>query len=482
MGVLAAGIQLYLVFRTDTFSSDGSYFLLRQAEHISETGLPLRYDELSHSGRTIFGSPLYWYLLGFFGFVFGLVSLKVLPILFVFLIPLTTYLAAGLLVKDKKYACIAAISSVWLPIMWREILNKLESFALFIPLSIIFFYLFLKIDNKLYLAPFLVVSFFIGALNPLVFVIVITLIMWHILIYVEQIKLTAVKKEATLFLGLFVLLFQFFFYKEVFLNNGMGVVYQNIPTGVLQNYFSDLSFLELAGNIGVLSIIFGIYGLFRSITKKNEVVLLYAAFALSLLLLLIFKLIPLNIGIVLLGVSFIIVSSVGYERFFNYLSITKVARFSKTIFVIMLLLIILPMGLQSINVGAEAVDKAPTPIEIELLSFIRAETPVSSVILGGINEGHLINYYTQRKNVIDTNFIGSGDINDRYNAVEEVYTTESEVFALKNLEKYSVDYIYLSKDMQEDIGKETLSYSINEECFPLIFQQLDGGKLYEVAC
>jgi len=90
--VLVLAIRLFIAFQSPYFNYD-AYFSLRQAEHITTTGLPLYNDPLSYGGKTQLFAPLQYYVLAFFSLILPLTLVaKIIPNIFASLLVVLIYL------------------------------------------------------------------------------------------------------------------------------------------------------------------------------------------------------------------------------------------------------------------------------------------------------------------------------------------------------------------------------------------------------
>ncbi len=483
ISILAAGLQTYYTFSEPTFNQDSSYLHLRQAEHIIQNHEALRYDRLSYGGRTFYGSAFYWYFIAGFLGIFGIYALKIIPPLIFLVLPLLIYLITYHFLKEEKYAWLAAVSSAWIPIMWKELTNSLDLLLIFIPLAILLFYTYLEADNnQKHLLPLIIMTFLLGIITPYSLIIAVTLLVWHILMYIENFTPEPIRGEATFLFVLFTFFFQFYLYRTLITTLGPEIIYQGAPKTLLNNYLSSINLFVLIGGIGILSIIFGAYGIYTTLKKPNEPFTLVTAFIFTIILLLFAKLIPFIPGMILLSIGMVLMASTGYEQFFRYISLTKFSKLTTPAFIVLIVLIGLTLTLPSIISGYGTRENTPTASEIELFTFIKESTPKNSIILTGINEGNILTYYSERKNLMDNNYIGAPDSNRRYDALNQLYSTESNIKAQELVEEYDIDYIYLSPRTQDEHNIDILPYTQDNPCFTIIKDTPEGGKLYEYTC
>jgi uncharacterized membrane protein len=113
------------------------------------------------------------------------------------------------------------------------------------------------------------------------------------------------------------------------------------------------------------------------------------------------------------------------------------------------------------------------------LLWIKDNTLANSTIASWINDGHKIAYIAERKNIMDSNFMLIKDANERLDDIDRIYTTSSEIEAIKVMNKYSADYIMLSPQILGYYRIDGLNY-IEEKCFHLAYDNI--VKIYKVNC
>jgi hypothetical protein len=107
---------------------------------------------------------------------------------------------------------------------------------------------------------------------------------------------------------------------------------------------------------------------------------------------------------------------------------------------------------------------------IEGFEWIGENTPEGSTILSVPEEGHLISYISKRKNVVDSESL-LVDYNIRKKQIIDMYTEKFKTNIFEVVEKYDVDYIILSNQIQNyDIKiKDTIFFT--DPCFELVYNK-----------
>ena len=111
--------RLFFIFQSPTFSDDSAYMTQRYTENIVETGESLKYDPLSYGGRNVIYSPIFDYILWFFGLFIPLsLVFKIIPQLFISSLVIIVYLIAKEVKSNEVLALIAALLSGFIPIIF----------------------------------------------------------------------------------------------------------------------------------------------------------------------------------------------------------------------------------------------------------------------------------------------------------------------------------------------------------------------------
>jgi len=112
----------------------------------------------------------------------------------------------------------------------------------------------------------------------------------------------------------------------------------------------------------------------------------------------------------------------------------------------------------------------PSLADIEALEWVKENTHENDVILGRVEEGFLINYIAERKNVADSNFLFIKNIDQRYNDINSLFTLRLKSEAVRLINKYDIDYIFLSTKTMEEYNISRLFYA-EEDCFELAYNK-----------
>ena len=482
--IFSLSIRCFFAFQTEYFSDSESYYNLRQIENIKNAGLPIYKDKLSFGGRQIIVLPVYYYVFAGFSLIFpGILPLKFLSNIISSLLPIIIYAISTQLVKKRDISLLSALLAAFIPILSKETVNSLNNYSLTLDLIFLFLYLYLvfmkekrNIDLLLATLILLVFTNYIG-LN-----LIAGLIIYVIISNLEKVPVERREYEFIFFGILFFLWTYFIVFKRAFQIHGLNIIWQNVPSELLGNYFARINLIEIIYAIGILPLIFGIITVQSYVfnRKSKSLIVTFGLFC-STFLSFWFKLISVYPAIIFLGASLIVLSIFFLKELFIQIRKSKFAKFEKIIFVTIIIIAASTSVLPSILYMKQSVERSYDRDMVEPYIWLNKNTKEDSVILGGIEEGNLINYFGSRKNVIDTNYLLIEDINLIYNDTKTIYkASEIDKFsAIRNINKYDIDYILLSEFAKKEFNISKISYA-NQDCIELVFNK--SIKIYKSSC
>lgn len=473
-------LRVYFTAESSNFRNDGSFYVIRQVEEIKNTGSPLYNDPLSYNGRSNPFPPGYHYILTIGSIILSKkLAFLLLPALFASLASLMVYLISKKLTNNTPISLFSSFISLFIPVYSLRTTNTLSPYSLIIPLTLLCLYLFSKANkkNKNPLVGYIISLCLLSITTANSIIIIGSLLVYVLILKVEGMTLDKVKKELIIFSLFFVVWIQFLIYKKALLIHGPYIIWQNIPFELILNYFSEINILTIIYYIGIIPFLCGMYILYKySLKIKNEQLYIYIALTTVIALLLIFRLIELQLGLIYFGFCFVIFFSMFYKQFLIYIEKTKINKYKHlvmpTFFILLLFTSILPSLAISNN------EKGVNTLTTTALEWIQINTPNSSIILGTIKEGGLINSIAKRKNVIDEKFLLIEDINARVKDIKTVYTSSSLVKAIEILDYYDIDYIFFDSAKQT-YNIDKLLY-VDDDCFEKVYD--NNVKIYKVLC
>jgi len=467
--------RFYFVFQTDYFHND-AYLNKRYVDNILEEGKPIFYDQLSYNGRGVLYSPVFHYMLAFFsGFLPN--ALKIIPSVFLSLLVFVVYLLAKEITKEENLSIFIALMSGFIPIVFAETLNKISIYSLVLPILFYLVYIFMKFEEKKNVKQFIFFTFLLALLHPSGIILLIALIFCVVISSTEGLRLSKLKNELILFCIFLILFVEFLIYKKAFLEYGLTVIWGNVPYQMLARYF-NFSFLEFIYKVGVLPLLFGLVGIIISFYKKREKLFLLISVIFSTLFLLWFRLIDVVVGMMILSIALIIISGVALKSFSSYLEKTKLPKYQSFFYLGIMFLFVLTLAIPSFIDASNNLKEIPNDYEILVLNWIKENALPDVTVLAPIEKGFLIMDVAEKRTVIDNNFLLAPSTTERFDDVETIYSTNSEVEALELLQKYNVDYIFLPIEMEIKYGK--VKWLDDKTCFERVF--VGTPKVFKIIC
>ena len=395
-------IRLVLAFSMPTFTYE-SYFHLRQVDHILDEGLPQYYDGFSYGGREMRFLPFFHYFMAFFGLFLPLeIVAKIMPNLLISSLVITSYLISRKIFHHETGALLAAFIAGFLPILFHT--NSFIVTTLFVPLTFLVIYAFLNLQERAekdhppkYLYFYMVSFLFLSLTSPLAALLLIGFGIYILLSLLEGKKINRAEIEI-MFFSLFLFLWvQFLFFKESLLEEGWSFLWQNVPSGIIAQYFPKFSLAEALVLVSIIPFLAGAVVVYRSLFQiKNQKAFLLISLVIAATLLTWLRLIRFRQSLAFFSVILAILFSSFYLDLEKYFHKTKLAQYQRYLLPTILSLLLISTVLPAIN--AALLQERPSEEEIGAFRWLWENSPVDTVIVATLDEGHLITYYAQRKN------------------------------------------------------------------------------------
>lgn len=485
MGLIALAVltlRLLFAFSTPEFAVDQSYAHLRQAQVIKDTGFPISEDTLSFGGSGSLFPPGIDYLIAGLGFITGIpISAKILQNLFAFALILIVFAYAWTATRHVRASVLAALAAGFIPILWHDVVS-VSSNLLGVTLGFFLLLCFLRVKERFWRRSFLICLVLLSLASPIAGIFILGLLVYLLLASLADVPRPKGEGEIIFFSFLFVLWLSFVLFKKVFVTHGLGILWQNIPPDILATYFTQISVPDAVVAVGVIPFIAGIYIIYRHIFKERmREVYIIMGIALATGGLVWARLIRPDLGLMILGISLVILFAFAVQQLFSYFDRTKFFRYASqtaTVLVFLVLLLSAPLALSS---ARTAVGQSLTLSERDALLWIDSNTENTAVIAATLDEGHAITALANRANIADTNFLLKTDAAERLGDINTIITSpfESEIVPL--LQRYDSDYILWTDRARTLSGKDIPSFEMDEDCFPVAFSS-DSVKVYSVAC
>lgn len=468
--------RLYFAFSMPYFSSDESYFHLRQIEGIRDTGSPIFYDDLSFSGRTHLFSPLFHYFVAFFAlFMPSVFAAKLLTNIFAAALVFFIYLIAKRITGDSFVAFFAAFLSGFVPVFFADTITELSPLSVVIPLMFLLIYAFMNVQSQKWLYFYLALLVLLSLMHPIILLFILGLVIYLAIVLIERLNLGREELELSFFSIFFVLWAHFIIYKRIIVFHGPAVIWQNIPAPILDNYFAHISIVQAVYNIGILPLALGLYVIYLfSFKKKNKSIYLIMSFAASAGFLLWLRLININIGLMVFGIVLVILFAQWLKDFIVYLKQLRASNFLYPCIALIFIAVLLFSVYPSIEMVKANTGKI-TGSEVSALEWIKENTPEDAVIVAVPQEGNLIAAMAERKNVMDTDFLLQADAGQRFSDLRRIYSAYLEIEVVGLLDKYGSDFIYFSGNAKDLFGVDELRFI--DDCFKEVYD--DGVQVFE---
>ncbi len=468
--IFLASFALNLYALTYKPLHEEAYFSLRYAGHIKENFTPLSRDELSYGGRSIEEPFLFYYLLSASSYIHP-VSAKVIAALIVASLVLIIFFISNSFVS-KGLSLIPALFAAFTSVLFK--INIISTYIFGFLLLFLLIYSFGRINDKKFLYLFLALSLILPLSSFLSIFYIFAVLVFILIAAIEGKKLSALEWEASIFSVFVNVLVLLLLFRNSLLTYGPSFIWQNIPSEILAEYFRTFAPIEAIGNIGIASLVIGTIGFVFSFRDKSSLML--SSFFIATMTFLWLKLIPFNIGLILLSLSLAVLSSISLKVFSPYIKETKFSKFRNiiviVIFVVAILSSAIPAVLALVNYESEISD-----VSFKAISSLEKS---NITILATYEFGHAITF-TGNRNVADSLFLLAPQAENRIKDIRIAYTSQSETPVLEIMRRYGVDYIILDEYTREKFKIEELSYLSDKKCFSNVYNE-EKVKIYRFKC
>lgn len=485
--VFVLTFRLFFALQVEEFSNDKAYFVLRQVEHITETGTLISDDTLGFSGRELITPPVYYYILAFFNLFMpiGLVA-KIIPNIFASAIVFMVYLITQKFTRNTEASLFASALSGLLPIFILSTFNSASIYSFAVPLVLYSFYSFMMISsNERFIVPYILSIAVLSFSHPSVLFVILGEILYLLLLKVENIHYKNIELEA-IFTSIFLVVWsQFLLYKNAFLFHGFSIIWQNAPNQVMDVLFRRTNILEAIAMMGMIPCVAGANIFFQSVHqgKKSKFMMFFLAYSLPLFIFLWAKLINPTIGLIFLAAGLILVTGKYYQDIVSYVAKTKFAFLKVPIIIGIFLMTFITTFAPTFAVIEDKIYASPNADALETMKWIEQNTPEDSVVLATFEDGFFIEYYANRKTVFDSDYMLIEDVNQRFEEIQRFYETSYFIEGMKIIEKYDVDYILITKNTPEIYDVLVPKMLNNGNCFKIKYTSDDEiNILFEVDC
>lgn len=460
IGFLALRIGLAYSVDNPNYSS---YFTMRQVDSILHTGRPFYIDEMNGNLRLEF-SPFYYYIISAFSLLSGIENaIKILPNLLFVLSIFLIFFVSKKLTNNSIASIIAAFFTASTPILLSSFVNSISEILFLIPLFILTFYYFFTLSQNTKKAMFMMI--FSILLSPLSIILILGLVIYVIVLKLEKIKIEEEYKDLLFFSIPFYLWYYAITYNKAFFNEGIKVLWMNLPSSLLSNYFSEFSIITASYSVGALTLLFAVYTMYSALfIRKSRHIILLTSLTLSTLLLLLLKFVKLRSGLIILTIFFILLAAYSIKLTLIYLEKTKFSFIRYFLIFFIVLFFIFSSLLPGIAEAEKSILNSPSKEDMKAVEWLKNNTQNESIILTTIYEADFINYAANRATISNENFLLRKNANILVEDINIMYKSMFIIPLIEKMDKYSVEYIYYSKNTRKIYNQPDLKVE-SKECF-----------------
>ncbi|MGM5481438.1 MAG: hypothetical protein ACQESE_03430 [Nanobdellota archaeon] len=461
-------LQTYFVLQTDAPSYE-SFYSMRQVEHIKETGLPIINDEQSYQGRMHVSYLFFYYVLAALSLIApGFVLFKFFGILLSVLVTFMIFLLAKHLFSKDWIALFLAVIAAFTPTLFVSQINTLVPETLFVLIFLLVIMTFFTSSKRSSMMWFIILMILATLISPLSLVVITGFLFYFLLLRIEGMTVRKKELELLLFSGLFAIWYHLVLYKKLISLHGLQVISQSVPQELLLSMFKGLNVPLIIGFVGVPLIGLGLSGIYYLLfDKRNKKLLLLTAMTFAFGLFTWIGFIPLATGLLYATVTLVLISGHTIQRLNSMFEKTIVPKTKIVVFVFFILILLLsfiPLLVYPETITGES----PSKEELHTLRWIQDTVPADATVLADITDGHLLAAQGGVKTYYDTNFIFAPHPKQRFEDAKTMLLSQSKVSVLNLMNRYSIDYIYISPTLNQRFKDPTKLYE-ESDCFTKVY-------------
>lgn len=459
--------RLFFAFQTTGFSDDASYQTLSRINSISADPLNLQLSS----------TLIYDYIVTFVYSLFGIIGLKVFNNALSIFLVILNYKIAKYITEDEYSSLLVALVGGFIPVYVLDSFNSINPFNFFFVLYVFQIYNFLKIRTRLdkHYYMFIIVTIIMPLVSSLSILLAFSLLAFMLFAMIENLDVTGTKIDLIIFSSIYLIWTQFLVYKNSFLDFGIQIIYQNIPSTLLNNYFTGTNLASMIVEIGFIPFFFGIFVLYFYIFKKQRYLLSLFPFFLVLVFLIFFKLINLKIGLILIGELFVLIFTFFFRVSYGYVHNSKLSKFWPGMVTLFLIIFTLTSILPIAN-AINNMDKEQNLYEILDKNY------ENKTIFAPLSYGSIISA-SGANSIISNDFLDYNKPGNMLEDIDNLYSAFNFITVLNLLDKYEADYVLYDQKIVEKYSdfKFKNAKCVSEDAFELVY---GGGQyqLYKVNC
>lgn len=484
-GIVALVVIMALLFwvrmslsMSAPYLSYDSYLTVRSVEHIHDTGVPLRDDPLSITGKTRITNPPYDYLLALVTLASPLMY-KAFPNLLLVLLLIPVYLITRRITRSSVMGIIAALLAGSGPVLFARYLNTPLSLPLALLLTVII--LALLHDPEKYLFLLIFCSIALAFTHPLIFVLALAFLIMILLLRVEGYGVDERVNELFFFTILLAVWFYVLVYKKALFEFGITTVWQNLPHEYLTMAFGDLSLLAIMYGLGIVTFLFGTLGMYHALfenREKESYIIIAPIIAVALLLLV--RLMPLSLGIVVLTPLLSILAAYGIGVTGDYLRRTKIPWTVYPLALLLVVFFVFSAVLPALANANRALQEVPSQNDVTMYKEVGVLLPRDAVLLTTIREAAAVQYFSRHTVVTDDDFLLVHNGDELVNDIDSVYTSRFAFSIISKAEKLRYTHVLFSSAAAVQYARDRLLID-DDDCVTAT-PISNGAWLYAISC
>jgi len=477
------GFRLFFEFQSASFSTSDDYFHLREIDSVKKDLKVFYYDPLSYNGRQLYFMPVFYYIMGILAMIFGDVfALKIFPAVISSLVVFAIASIVKEITGRDNIALISAFAGGFLPIFIFLTTNTINPHFMIAPLFLLVINYMIKCSrSKKKFLHLIIFSVILTILHPFSFMIVFASWLYLLLLRIDNIEIKNYFFEYTLFLSfLWYTIYYFIFADGAFVLSS-GILSLGMPSSLFSKYFTAFSFVRAFSGVGAIICLLGLYGAYKSISKKEgaSANLILTSIFMVIFLFTLLRLLRLSEALSYFGFILVILSAVTMDGLFPYAKKMKHRAPRVLLSIGVVLAILISEITASVYESNLQISRQMPKDTIKAMDWQKNQNATGAV-LGNYEEGSIISYFSGMQNVMDTNFGWGLNTQERLSDIKTVYTTMLQTQALEITQKYNIRYIMLTEATKSDYNIESLKFIENSNCFPLIYN--NSVQIYRVEC
>jgi len=454
-----------------------AYPVLREVEHIQQTGTPLRDDPLSVTGAKRVGSPVFEYLLASIAGISPAIY-KILPNLFMALLLLPVYFLARGLSGSTASALIAAILAGSGPFVFAAYLNDPRP----VPVAtLIFLFLIAMLHApERYLYPIAALSLLLTFIHPIIFLLVAAIGAILILLRTEGFKVDRRLGELFLFTLVLAVWFHVIVYKDALFFDGLRILWKNLPAAYASAAFGNVTLLSLLYGLGVITFLFGVLGAYHALFEHRVRVALGVLGAiLATITCLALRVLEFQVGVMLLSLLLSIMAAHGLRVSAQYLMRTKAPWLIYPAAAVLVVLFLLTAVIPSLANARSALANSPSDNDVSVFLALRDTLPKDAVLLTTVREAAAFQQIAGRRTLTDNDFVLVRNGDELLADIDAVYTARFASTISGKAQKLGFTHILFSSDAERSYNRAGI---LVEPTACIEVSRMGDATIYTVRC